>query len=187
MDKQAVRHTLEQLAAFLELKGENPFRVRAFQTAAGALASYPGDLAQAAQSGALRRVKGVGPATVDVVRELLAAGRSSTLDELREEVPPGLVEMLRIPGLGVAKVRQIHDRLGIESVAELEAAAGDGRLAALPRFGTKTAQNVRRGIAYLRQSSGLRLFHHARDEIEGVRRALAGLAGVLRVEVAGAV
>ena len=57
-------------------------------------------------------MKGVGPATVDVVRELLAAGRSSTLDELREQVPPGLVEMLRIPGLGVAKVRQIHDRLG---------------------------------------------------------------------------
>jgi len=187
MDKQAVRHTLEQLAAFLELKGENPFRVRAFQTAARAVAGYPGDLAQAAATGALRRLKGVGPATADVVRELFAAGRSSALDELREQVPPGLVEMLRIPGLGVAKVRQIHDRLGIDSLGELEAAAGDGRLAALPRFGAKTADNVRRGIAYLRQSSGLRLFHHARDEIEGVRRALAALDGVLRVEVAGTV
>ena len=187
MDKQAVRHTLEQLAAFLELKGENPFRVRAFQTAARAVAGYPGDLAQAAATGALRRLKGVGPATADVVRELFAAGRSSALDELREHVPPGLVEMLRIPGLGVAKVRQIHDRLGIDSLGELEAAAGDGRLAALPRFGAKTADNVRRGIAYLRQSSGLRLFHHAHDEIEGVRRALAALDGVLRVEVAGAV
>jgi len=187
MDKQAVRHTLEQLAAFLELKGENPFRVRAFQTAARAVAGYPGDLAQAAATGALRRLKGVGPATADVVRELFAAGRSSALDELREHVPPGLVEMLRIPGLGVAKVRQIHDRLGIDSLGELEAAAGDGRLAALPRFGAKTADNVRRGIAYLRQSSGLRLFHHAHDEIEGVRRALAALDGVLRVEVAGTV
>src|SRR5881628_1101588 len=187
MDKQAVRHTLEQLAAFLELKGENPFRVRAFQTAARAVAGYPGDLAQAAATGALRRLKGVGPGTADVVRELLAAGRSSALDELREQVPPGLVEMLRIPGLGVAKVRQIHDRLGIDSLAELEAAAGDGRLAALPRFVAKTADNVRRGIAYLRRSSGLRLFHHARDELEGVRRALAALDGVLRVEVAGAV
>src|SRR6266508_5791942 len=161
MDKQAVRHTLEQLAAFLELKGENPFRVRAFQTAARAVAGYPGDLAQAAATGALRRLKGVGPATADVVRELFAAGRSSALDELREQVPPGLVEMLRIPGLGVAKVRQIHDRLRFDSLGELEAAAGDGRLAALPRFGAKTADNVRRGIVYLRQSSGLRLFHHA--------------------------
>lgn len=187
MDKQAVRHTLEQLAAFLELKGEHPFRVRAFQHAARAVASYPGDLAQAAATGALRRVQGVGPAMADVVRELFAAGRSNALDELREQVPPGLVEMLRIPGLGVAKVRQIYQRLGIESLAELEAAAGDGRLAALPRFGAKTAASVRRGIASLRQSSGLRLLHHAREEVEGVRRALAGLDGVLRVEIAGVV
>jgi DNA polymerase (family 10) len=187
MDRQAARHTLEQLAAFLELKGENTFRVRAFQNAARAIAGYSGDLGEATQTGVLRRLKGVGPATVEVVRELLATGRSSALEELREQIPPGLVEMLRIPGLGVAKVLQIHERLGLESLAELEQAAGDGRLAALPRFGAKTAENVRKGIAYLRQSSGLRLFHHARDESEAVRLALAGLRGVLRVELAGAV
>ena len=155
MDKPAVRHTLDQLAAFLELKGESAFRVRALQRAARS--------------------------------ELLATGRSSALDELREQLPLGLVEMLRIPGLGAAKVRRIHEVLAIESLAELEAAAADGRLAALPRFGTKTAESVRRGIASLRQASGLRLFHHALDEIEAVRRALAGLEGVQRVELAGAV
>ena len=169
MDKQAVRHTLEQLAAFLELKGESGFRVRAFRNAARAIAAYPGDVAQAAATGALRRLKGVGPATVEVVRELLATGRSSALDELREQVPPGLVEMLRIPGLGVAKVRQIHERLAIESLSELEGAASDGRLASLPHFGAKTAENVLKGITSLRQSAGLRLFHHALDEVDGVR------------------
>jgi len=157
MDKHAVRQTLDQLAAFLVVKGENAARVRAMQHAARS--------------------------------ELLATGRSSALDELREQVPPGLAEMLRIPGLGAAKVRQIHESLAIESLAELEAAAGDGRLAGLPRFGAKTAENVRRGIAHLRQASTLRLFHHAQDELDAVRRALAGLAGagVLRVESAGAV
>src|SRR2546422_1765121 len=97
--------------------------------------------------------------------------------------------MLRIPGLGAAKVRRIHESLAIESLAELEAAAGDGRLAALPRFGAKTADNVRRGIASLRQASGPRLFHHAQDELEAVRSALAGLegGGLLRVEIAGVV
>jgi DNA polymerase (family X) len=157
MDKQAVRHTLDQLAAFLALKGENAFRVRAMRDTARS--------------------------------ELLATGRSSALDEVREQVPPGLAEMLRIPGLGAAKVRLIHESLAIESLAELEAAVGDGRLAALPRFGAKTAENVRRGIASLRRTSSLRLFHHAQDESEAVRRALAGLedAGVLRVEIAGAV
>ncbi|PYO60618.1 MAG: histidinol-phosphatase [Gemmatimonadetes bacterium] len=157
MDKHAVRQTLDQLAAFLVVKGESASRVRAMQHAARS--------------------------------ELLATGRSSALDELREQVPPGLAEMLRIPGLGAAKLRQIHESLAIESLAELEAAAGDGRLAALPRFGAKTAENVRRGIAHLRQASSLRLFHHAQDELEAVRRALAGLesGGVLRVETAGAV
>src|SRR5438094_6218923 len=142
MDKQAVRHTLRQLAAVLELKGEDAVRVRALQRAARS--------------------------------EILATGRSSALDELREQVPPGLVEMLRIPGLGVAKVRRIHEALAIESLGELEAAAVDGRLAALPRFGTKTVEAVRRGIASLRQVAGPRLFHHARAEIERVRRALTG-------------
>jgi DNA polymerase (family X) len=155
MDKQSVTHTLDQLAAVLELRGESAGRVRAVQRAARS--------------------------------EILATGRSSALDELREQVPPGLVEMLRIPGLGVAKVRLIHEALAIESLAELEVAATDGRLAALPRFGAKTAENVRRGIAQLRQATGLRLFHHARDEIEQVRRALAALDGVQRVEVGGAV
>src|SRR6266545_2428909 len=94
------------------------------------------------QVAALLALKGETPERVRtlqgaVERELFARGRSDTLDELREQVPPGLVEMLRIPGLGVTKVRQIHDRLGIDSLGELEAAAGDGRLAALPRFGAK--------------------------------------------------
>ena len=103
MDRQSVSHTLQELAAVLELSGASSTRVRAVQRAARS--------------------------------EILATGRSSTLDELREQVAPGLVEMLWIPGLGVTKVRQIHEALGIESLAELEAAAADGRLAALPRFG----------------------------------------------------
>ena len=187
MDKQAVRQTLEQLAAFLELKGENPFRIRAFQKAARAIAGYPGDVAEAARSGALAEVEGIGKGTLELVRELVVTGRSAALDELREQVPPGLVEMLKIPGLGVAKIRQIHDQLGIDSLTELDEAAGDGRLAELPRFGKKTAENVRKGIAFLKRSSEFRLFHHALDEATGVQHALQTLDGVRRVELAGSV
>src|SRR2546430_11123473 len=124
MDKQAVRRTLDQLAAFLELQGESAFRVRAVQHAARS--------------------------------ELLATGRSSALDELREQVPPGLAEMLRIPGLCAAKVRQIHDSLAIASLADLEAAAGDWPLAAPPRLRTKTAENGRQGIASPNPANRLR-------------------------------
>ena len=170
MDKHAVRSVLEHIAAFLELKGESVARVRAYQNAArvGVRADARGEV-------------------LEVVRELAGSGRSTTLDELREQIPPGLVEMLRIPGLGVAKVRQIHESLHIESLPELEDAAADGRLAALPRFGQKTAENVRKGIAALRRASTFRLLHHALDEAQGIAGALIGLEGVRRVEIAGSV
>ena len=86
--------------------------------------------------------------------------------------------MLSVSGLGVTKVRQIHEALGIDSLPELEAAARDGRLARLPRFGPKTAENITRSIAFLRQTSGVRLAHHAAEEAETLRQALAGLPGV---------
>jgi DNA polymerase (family 10) len=185
MDKKNVAQVLEQIASFLELKGENPFRVRAFRTAGRAVATLPGELTEALADGSLAGTKGVGPATLQIVQELVASGRSSLLEELREQVPPGLVEMLQIAGLGVAKIRQIHESLDIDSLPELEAAARDGRLAKLPRFGQKTAENILKGIAFLRQASAFKLAHHAAEEAEGLRNALAALPGVLSAEVAG--
>jgi DNA polymerase (family 10) len=187
MDKQAVRQVFEQIAASLALKGDNPFRIRAFENAARVIAEYEGDLGEAVRSGALAEVEGIGKGSLEIARELTVTGRSSFLDELREQVPPGLVDMLHLPGLGVAKVRLIHEALHVDSLGDLEEAAADGRLAALPRFGAKTAENVRKGIAYLRRSSEFRLFHHALAEAEGLRRALAAQDGVERAEIAGSV
>ncbi len=187
MDKKDVARTLEEIAGFLELKGENPFRVRAYRTASRALATFPGELGQALGSGELAEVKGVGPAMLDIVSDLLKSGRSRVLEDLRDEVPPGLVQMLQISGLGVAKVRQIHESLHVETLAELEEAARDGRLAKLPRFGKKTAENIIKGIGFLRQSSGFRLLHHARAEAAALAEVLRTLPGVRRVEVAGSV
>ena len=185
MDKKAVADVLEQIAAFLELRGENPFRIRAFRTAARAIGSYGGDLRQGLEDGSLAAAKGVGPATLQIAAELINTGRAGILEELREQIPPGLVEMLAISGLGVAKIRQIHDVLGIESLPDLEAAAMDGRLAKLPRFGRKTSENILKGIAFLRQATAFRLSHHAAEEAEGLRSALARLAGVTAAIVAG--
>lgn len=185
MEPKAVAQVLEQIAAFLELKGENPFRVRAFRSAAKAVAAFTGTLDDALADGTLAGSKGVGPATLAIVQELVSTGRSTLLEELRGQVPPGLVEMLQISGLGVAKIRQIHDTLGIDSLPELEAAATDGRLARLPRFGQKTAENILKGIAFLRQTSGFKLAHHAQEEAAGLRNALAALPGVTAALVAG--
>lgn len=187
MDKTDVAHALEQIAACLDLKGENPFRIRAYQSAARAIAAYGGDLRQALADGTLAEMKGIGPATLEIIDEVLVTGRSATLDELRDQIPPGLVEMLQISGLGVAKVRQIHEALHIDSIAELEEAAIDGRLAKLPRFGKKTAEKILKGIEFLHQVGGLRLYHHARDEAQALAHVLAGLPGVRRAEIVGSV
>ena len=98
MDKKAVADVLEQIAAFLELRGENPFRIRAFRTAARAIGTYPGDLRQGLEDGSLAAAKGVGPATLQIATELMNTGRAGILEELREQIPPGLDEMLSISG-----------------------------------------------------------------------------------------
>jgi DNA polymerase (family 10) len=187
MDKPAIRRALDELASYLELAGENPFKVRAFTNAAKAIGNFAGDVAEAAASGALAEVKGIGKGTLDVVRELLATGKSADLDTLRAQVPRGLVEMLRVPGLGVAKIRQLHETLQIDSMEALEAAAADGRLAKLPRFGAKTAEGIRNAIAFLKRTSGFHLFHHARDEALTAQKFVAAVPGVQRAEIAGSI
>jgi DNA polymerase (family 10) len=187
MDKKGVSRLLEQIAAFLELKGENAFRIRAYQNAARAVAGFPGDLRAAVESGELAEVKGIGPATLEIVSESLQTGRSKILEELRSQIPSGLVDMMKISGLGVAKIRQIHESLGIDSLSDLETAARDGRLAKLPRFGPKTAQKILKGVQFLREAGEFKLFHHAREEARGLARVLAGVPEVVRVEVVGSV
>lgn len=187
VDRAAVVRVLDQIASHLELKAENAFKIRAFRMGARTLSSVAGEPSEWIAHGTLDELHGIGPAIQGVVRELVTSGRSTVLDELREQVPPGLVEMLKISGLGVAKVRQIHERLHLESVPELEAAARDGRLASLPGFGTKTAENVLRGVARLKQTATFRLLHHAIEEAELLRASLARVPGVVQALVAGEV
>jgi DNA polymerase (family 10) len=185
MDRDQVAQALSEIAALLELTGESPYRVRAYQAAARSIADYPGDLRGARASGALARLKGIGPATIEIVADLLDTGRSRALEDLRDQVPPGLADLLKIGGLGVARVRTIHENLDVDSLEELESAARDGRLARLPRFGPRTAERVLRGIAFLRQQAGMLLVHHARRDAEAIGGAFASLPGVDHVALAG--
>jgi DNA polymerase (family 10) len=187
MDKKDVASTLDEIAAYLELKGEDQFRVRAYQTAARAIAAFQGDLEEALTNGELAELKGIGRTTLDIVANVLTTGTCPLLERLRDEVPHGLVEMLRIPGLGVTKVRQIYDTLGVDSLGELEEAAREGRLANLPRFGPRTALRILKGIQFVRQVSEFRLLHHARQEARALARVLAEIPGVRRAEIAGSV
>ncbi len=188
MQPRAAAHVLDQIADLLELKGESSFKSGAYRAAARALLSIPEDgLAAAVTSGALAKIRGVGPATLAVITELAAGGDSTLLTQLQEDTPEGLFEMLRVPGLGTSKIRAIHEGLGIDTLQDLEAAARDGRLAALPRFGAKTAEKIARGIAYLRETSDFMLYPHALAEAERLRAAILAVPGVARAEIAGSI
>lgn len=188
MDKNAAAQVLEQIASFIELSGEDAkFRVRAFRNAAHAVAGFEGDFEAAVRSGELLRTRGVGKATFEVIRELVAEGRSSYLETLRQQVPPGLVDMLRIGGLGLSRVRLLHQKLGISSVAELEQAAREGRLSQVPRFGPKSTARLLRGIEYLRRTGEQYLLHHALRQADRLAALIRGLPGVAAAEVAGSV
>jgi DNA polymerase (family 10) len=188
MDSRTAAHVLSQIAAFLELHGENRFKSRAYSSAARAVQALDADdLGPMLRSGDLASAPGIGPATIGVIRDLVETGESSYLERLRETTPEGLLEMLRVPGLGPAKIHQIHRGLGIESVRELEEAARDGRLAKLQRFGPKTAEKVLKGIAFLRESGARVLFPHAYGEARRLLAAVAAHPDVERAEIAGAI
>jgi DNA polymerase (family X) len=186
MDSRTAANVLSQIAAYLELKGENSFKRRAYAGAAqGLLALGADDLGPLYRSGELGRVRGLGPATLAVVRDLIETGESRYLEQLRESMPEGLLEMLDVPGLSPLKIHQIHEGLGIETLEELEAAAKDGRLATLPKFGPKTVAKLLRGIAAAREHGTLRLYHHAYIEAQRLLASAANHPDVARAELAG--
>ena len=188
MDPRTVAHVLSQTGDLLELKGENRFKSRAYRMAARAvLGLETDDLRAMYRSGELAKVAGIGPATLSMIGELVETGESSYFERLREDTPEGLLEMLRVPGLGPAKIHLIHQGLGVETVQELEEAARDGRLAGLRGFGPKTAEKVLKGLAFLRESDAFVLYPHAVAEAARLVGMVRGHPDVERAEVAGAV
>lgn len=186
MDSRTAAHVLRRIAAYLELNGENRFKTRAYLGAAkGLLGVGADDLKPLYESGELASVRGLGPATLAVVRDLVETGESRYLEQLRESMPEGLLEMLDLPALTPAKIRLIHQELGIETVEELEAAARDGRLAKLPKFGPKTAEKILRGIATARDHGSMRLYYHVVVDARQLLATVRAHPRVTRAEIAG--
>ena len=167
MDSRTAAHVLTQIAAYLELRGENRFKARAYETAAkGILSLGSDDLGPMLESGEIGRVRGLGPATIAVVRDLVETGSSRYLDQLREDTPEGLLDLLAIPGLSPEKIHKIHEELEISNIEQLEEAARNGRLASIRGFGPKTAEKILKGIAFSRETGVLQLYHRGRLDAE---------------------
>ena len=185
MNKADIVAILEDIAVLLELKGENPFKIRAYTSGARALETMELDLGEVIAAGRLASVRGIGPALVEKIETLHATGALRYYTELRASVAPGLIEMLEIPGLGGKKVRKLHDALGVASIEALQAACETGEVAALKGFGQKSAQKILTGIVNRAAYAKRHLWWAAREVAAPILAGLRALAQVERAEVAG--
>ncbi|MBW2091217.1 MAG: DNA polymerase/3'-5' exonuclease PolX [Deltaproteobacteria bacterium] len=185
MERKEIAKVLEEVGTLLELKGENPFKIRAYQQAARIVLQLEGDLAELAESGGLDQVKGIGKALSGKIAELVSTGRLEYLDQLKASFPPGLFEMLRIQGLGPKKIKILYEDLGLTNLGELEYACLENRLVGLKGFGKKTQTNVLNGIQNLKQYRGYFLWSEAEASVLELVGALKACPAVERVETAG--
>ncbi len=182
MDSRAAAHVLAEIATLRQLRGEDETVAARFESASRQLGAQPTRPLREALSAVEF------PADVrDVLQELLAEGDSALLDDLREDTPEGLQEMLRVPGLGPTTIHRVHAGLGVETLQELEDAVRDGRLAALPRFGPRLVERVRNGVAQLRATGAAVLLPHGDAEAARLLSEIAAHDGVSRVMVSGTV
>jgi DNA polymerase (family 10) len=185
MDKSGITDILEEIAVLLELKGENPFKARAYTNAARALDNFEGDLAQLVAENRLGELAGVGDALQQKITELVKTDRLDYYEKLRESVPEGLLAMMEIPSLGAKKIKVLHEKLGIKNVAELEAACLAHRVRDLAGFGAKTEEKLLAGIAQARDYSALYIYAEAWAQAEEIREALRDHEDVIQIATAG--
>ena len=185
MDRKQAAQILAETAALMELAGENPFKVRAYENASRTIAGFPESLEDAIASGHLREARGIGDAILANVGELVATGRLVLHEELRSRFPPGLRECLGLPGLGLQKVRLLHESLGIDSLDALERACREGTIRKIKGFGDKSVERLLRGIAVRRAGAGAHRFPAAAAAAAELAAAIGATGLAARIEIAG--
>jgi DNA polymerase (family 10) len=145
---------LENIALLLELKGENPFKTRAYRTGAEIVQSFPGDIVQKAIDNELDGIKGLGAALTQKIHELATTGQLTFYEKLRGEFPETIFELFEVQGLGAKKIKALHDTLGVGSLSDLKRVCESGEAAALPGFGERSIAKILEALAYREQHAG---------------------------------
>lgn len=184
MDRKYLAAALEEVAVLLDLKGENPFKTKAYAQAARAILTYDGDL-EGLGGPQGPKIKGIGQSIGAQLAELVHTGRMTFLEELKASLPAGLLELLPVPGLGPKKVKALHDHLGIHSLGELEYACHENRLVGLKGFGAKTQANILQGIESVKKYRGRFLWADLEANALNIKELVAAAPGMARVELAG--
>ena len=185
MKKADIVDILEEIAVLLELKGDNPFKIRAYTNGARVLGTMEESLEELIEEGGLSSVKGIGSALAEKIETLYTTGELSYYTNLRASIEPGLIEMLEIPGLGGKTVKKLHDELGVDSMDALKTACESGAVEALKGFGKKSAEKILNGIANREAYTKRHHWWGARKVAEPILEGLRSLSEVKQAEVAG--
>ena len=185
MDKKDIVEVLERIGTMMEIKGENPFKVRAYFSGARTLQTMEEDLETVIGEKRLGDVPGIGKALTEKIETLFATGELEFYDKLLASVPPGLLDLLDIPGLGGKKIKALHEQLEIDSIESLTEACNEGKVAGLKGFGEKTQEKILSGIKNREAYSARHLWWQARKVADRILPGLEELPQVERVEAAG--
>jgi DNA polymerase (family 10) len=186
MENSEIAAVLEDVGLLLQIKGANPFRIRAYENAARTVDDHAVPLRAMVADGAdLTQLSGIGKDMARYITELVTTGRLSILEELTAEIPRSLLELVRLPGVGPKRARKLWEALGVSTLDALEAAARDERVAELDGFGAKTQQRILDGIARLRERGNRLRLVDADERIAPLLAHLRGQATFGRLEVAG--
>ena len=185
MTKAEVAAVLEEIAALLELKGENPFKIRAYTNAARSIETFGGALSDLQDEEALAKIPGIGKSIAEKIKELAAGGSLKYLEDLRGQFPGAILELFSIQGLGAKKIKVLYDKLHVSSIAQLLKACESGRVAELPGFGEMTQEKLCKAIADRVKHAGSFQFGQIAGEAEALRSDLAAHPDALQVCIAG--
>jgi DNA polymerase (family 10) len=185
MDKEQVASILDETGTLLELQGENPFRCNAYHNAARAIQQMEGNIAEVVAGGKLKEIPGIGETLQEKISTLVTTGHLAFYEDLKKKIPSGLVEMLRLPGVGPKKVKALYDQLGIDELAKLKQACDDDRVAGLKGFGAKTQQKIIEGLTFLVQAGDRVRLDQAEAVALGLLDGLRECRGIIRLEVCG--
>ena len=185
LTKETIIQILEEIATLLELTGENPFKSRAYQNAARNLEKIEVDFDELVKENRLTEIEGIGEAISKKLTELIQTGKLEYYEKLKDSVPPGHLEMLKIPGLGPKKIHALYEQLGVKDVGELEYACLENRLVDLKGFGEKTQDNILAGIAKLKVYKERRLYAEVAVEAEVLLEYLKRDKSILSISIAG--
>jgi len=185
MSTDGIITTLENIARLLELKGENPFKVRAYTNAARALETLSEPLETLVAEERLDKLDGIGKATAEKIAGLVTDGRIDYYDHLREEFPPDILTLFELQGLGAKKIKVLWDALQVHSITKLERACRSGEVAKLPGFGEKTAANILQAIEHHQKHTGEFRIGDVASLAESLLDDLAAHPQVTRAKIAG--